>query len=164
MFNSDQNIIIATTVVNTTPIESSGYEGEFDGVNSDGTSGYQALQPITGVDTSGNIGVYLSSMFNFAIGIAAALAVLMIVVGGFEYMVKEAVPEKLGAMERIKGAVLGLILALISFLILKTVDEDLVNFDFDSKIPTVEVNTGSGSESVYTGTTEEEEGAGYKIN
>jgi len=96
---------------------------------SKGTLTYKPLEDLPGVKTN-NLGVYLGGMFELAIGIATALAVLMIVIGGFKYMTVEASHYSIEeAKEQIKGALIGLVLVLASWLILKTINTDFVNFN-----------------------------------
>ena len=61
------------------------------------------------------------------LALAVVLAVIMITVGGFEYMLSGAVDTKTNAIKRIQDAVLGLLLALCSYLILYTIDPNLVS-------------------------------------
>lgn len=71
------------------------------------------------------IGDLLARLYIFGVGVVAVLAVIMLVIGGVQYMVagdKDPGPAK----ERIKNAIWGLILALTSYLILYTINPDLV--------------------------------------
>ena len=76
-----------------------------------------------------NAGVYIKGAFNLAIGIAAALAIIMIIIGGIQYMGSESLGGKSAGRKRINDAVLGLLLALGSYLILFTINPSLVNFN-----------------------------------
>lgn len=91
-----------------------------------------------------SLGGYLSTMFQWIIGIAGVLAVLMIVIAGIEYM--SPVPSaKESGKNRAMAAILGLILALVSYLILRTINPDLVNepnLDLQSTTPNI-VNTNA---------------------
>jgi hypothetical protein len=99
-------------------------------------SAYALLEPISGVtsvDTraSGAVGSYLSNIYVLGIGLAGVLAVLMIVVGGIQYIGSGMSPSgKSDAKDRITNAVLGLLLALLSWLILNTIDPNLVSLRF----------------------------------
>ena len=73
-------------------------------------------------------GQYIKGAFNLAIGIAAVLAIIMIVFGGIQYMGTESIGGKGAGLKKIKDAVLGLLLALGSYIILLTINPDLVNF------------------------------------
>lgn len=76
-------------------------------------------------------GVYIKGAFNLAIGVAAALAIIMIIIGGIQYMGTESIGGKGAGLKKIKDAVLGLLLALGSYLILFTINPSLVNFNLN---------------------------------
>lgn len=70
------------------------------------------------------IGDVLSRLYVYGVGVVAISAMIMLVIGGMQYMVageKDPGPAK----ERIKNAIWGLILALCSYLILYTINPDL---------------------------------------
>jgi len=75
-------------------------------------------------------GNYIKNIYKITIGIAGVLAVLMIVIGGLEYISSAANPNlKTSAKTRIWAAIGGLLIALTAWLILNTINPDLVNFD-----------------------------------
>jgi len=84
---------------------------------------------------------YIQAIYKLTIGIAGVLAVLMIVTGGLEYISSAANPNlKASAKTRIWSAIGGLLIALTAYLILNTINPDLVNFDLQLKkinIPTL---------------------------
>ncbi|MBU1046336.1 pilin [Patescibacteria group bacterium] len=106
-----------------------------DNISDGGQITYELLeQSLPGIPNKTNsLGEYLGGIFTLAIGIASALAVLMIVIGGFKYMTSEAVSYKTAAMQQIQDAILGLIMVLASYLILNTINEDLVGFNLNLK-------------------------------
>ena len=71
-------------------------------------------QPLSTFDPTqnSNLGAYLNLMIKIFIGICAVLAVIMIVMGGIEYMTSELISNKEEGKKRITGAIFGLILAL----------------------------------------------------
>lgn len=74
-----------------------------------------------------DLGQYLSILYNYLIGIAGVLATVMIMVGGVRWLLAAGDPGKIGAAkETIGSAVIGLALALGSFLILNTINPQLV--------------------------------------
>lgn len=74
-----------------------------------------------------DLGQYLSILYNYLIGVAGVLATVMIVVGGFRWLLAAGDPGKIGAAkETIGSAVIGLALALGSFLLLNTINPQLV--------------------------------------
>lgn len=71
---------------------------------------------------------YFATVYRTALTITVALAFVMIVIGGVQYASSFASPSaKADANKRIWGAIGGLVLALFSYLILKTINPDLVN-------------------------------------
>ncbi len=78
-----------------------------------------------GIDTLQD---YLESAYKFGIAIVAILAVIMIGVGGFMYIVTSAgnAGKLANAKEIITSAILGLVMALLSWLILFVINPDLV--------------------------------------
>lgn len=101
--------------------------------NSD-NSNYCMLAPLPGLgDGSGNLDVtkgfgdYLLTIIQIVMGVIGVLCVLMIIIGGIEYMSTVSVGEKEGAKNRITSALLGLLLALSSYVILRTLNPKLVD-------------------------------------
>lgn len=74
-------------------------------------------------------------LFNLAIAIAAVMAVFMIVLGGFTYMTTDSWQKKTDGRQTVTNAVLGLLLALGSFLILRTINPKLVEIDLNGVTP-----------------------------
>ncbi len=70
----------------------------------------------------------VAGIYGLAIGIGSIIAVVMIIYAGFEYMYQESIEGKSGAKERITNAFLGLFVILGSYILLKTINPDLVNF------------------------------------
>ncbi|MCW9054935.1 MAG: pilin [Candidatus Pacebacteria bacterium] len=89
------------------------------------------LTPLPGVTSSMSFGDFLNTVFRIGLAIAATLAVVMITIGGIEYMTSEAVYGKTEGKERITNAVLGLLLALLIWVILYTINPNLINFDIN---------------------------------
>lgn len=69
---------------------------------------------------------YLPGLFNLAIGLSAAFAVLMIVIGGFEYMSTDALQKKEDGKKRIENSIYGLLLVIGAWLILFTINPTLL--------------------------------------
>ena len=105
-------------------------------------SDFTALNPIPGVideAAAKDPSKFFNGMFMFGISIAAFLAVLMIAVGGIQYMSTDAVSGKSEGKERITYAVMGLLLVLFSWILLRQINPEILNFDF--------LNTSSSSVS-----------------
>lgn len=105
-----------------------------------GSSSYVPLSPLPGVDEidTGDLTGFFNQLFIISIGAAALLAVLMIAIGGLQYMGKDAWSTKQDAKDRILGAVLGLLILLFAWLLLSTINPKLVSFDFFSNLQRVE--------------------------
>ena len=74
----------------------------------------------------GWIGDYIGAIYKYGVGLAAVLATIMMMVGGFLWLTSAGSPDRVGkAKEFITSALTGLILALFSFLILYTVNPEL---------------------------------------
>jgi hypothetical protein len=103
---------------------------------------YNMLAPIGGIermDSSGtdptcaadpkcitnDIGKYLNIIFKLAIGICAALAVIMLIINGVKYMGDESVFGKTEAKKNMFGAIVGLLIALGAWALLNTINPDL---------------------------------------
>lgn len=72
-------------------------------------------------------GNYLNIIIKIIIGFAAVLAMVMIVMGGIEYMTSDLVSSKEAGKETITHAILGLLIALGAFLILNTINPQLLS-------------------------------------
>ena len=100
---------------------------------------YTLLAPISGlisVSTSGGLGEYLSKIYSYSIAIAGVLAVLMLVWGGFKYMTTDSILGKSDGKEIVNNALLGLVLVFASWLILYTINPNLVNWNLNFGIST----------------------------
>ena len=96
---------------------------------------YQPLAGLPGLEKGKNFdtsqecafGQYLNIIFKLIIGICAVLAMVMIVYGGIEYITGGAVSEKENGKATITNAILGIIIALGSYLLLNTLNPQLLN-------------------------------------
>ncbi len=86
-----------------------------------------------------NLGAYLNLMLKLFIGICAVLAVIMIIMGGIEYMTSEIANTKEDGKNRITNAIFGLLLALGAYILLFTINPNLLNTELKS-LTTVTVN------------------------
>lgn len=87
-----------------------------------------------------NLSAYLNLMIKIFIGLCAVLAVVMIVVGGIEYMTSELISSKESGKDRITHAILGLFIALGAYALLFTINPDLLKSDINPTDVTVKVN------------------------
>ena len=107
-------------------------------------SGYVLLEPLgefTSLDAEKEgLGGYLNKIFAVVIGLAGLLAVLMLVINGIQYMMTDSVFQKGEAKSGIGNALLGLFLALGAFVILNTINPDLVNLDLNPDKISIDIN------------------------
>lgn len=83
---------------------------------------FQPIVPLPGVTSEMSFPQYINQIFRLVISLSSILAVLVIIYGGFEYMTSSAGISKKNGMERIQGAVTGLLLLLSVTLILQIVN------------------------------------------
>ncbi|KKQ35640.1 MAG: Curculin domain protein (Mannose-binding) lectin [Candidatus Nomurabacteria bacterium GW2011_GWB1_37_5] len=134
-----------------TPVVTSGEHvtlspaGQESGTSFNLTS-YTPLAPLPGlegpIDTgAGTEGLakYLSVIFTLMIGIAGILSVIMLIIGGIQYMLTDIPFNKQQAEDRIKAAIGGLILALGAYVILSTINPKLLNLGLDIPTASLEV-------------------------
>jgi hypothetical protein len=86
---------------------------------------------------------YIQAIYKLGIGLCATLAVVMIIYGGFLYVVSEGFGSKSNAKEIITGAVEGLVLALCIYIIAHAVNQDLLSGSFfnDFKVANDSIST-----------------------
>jgi len=78
-----------------------------------------------------NIIGYIPKVFTLAIGVAGALAVIMIMIGGIEYITSDTIGGKSDGKQRITNAVIGLLLAIGAYIILYTINKNALEFDLN---------------------------------
>jgi|GEM_PF-6718101 len=93
---------------------------------------YTPLAPIPGYVenmsiTPTSFSDYLNKMFKLGIALCTALAVLMIIVGGIQYVSSDAWSKKSDGKERIFAALFGLLIAFGSWALLNTIDPRLLS-------------------------------------
>ncbi len=104
-----------------------------------GVGTYTALEPLPcppGVPNcqSGTVNFpnFLSNLFRLLISVGGLFAVVMLVVAGIGYMISEAAGDIDKAKSRAKAALWGLLLLTSCWLILNTINPDLLKFDLTS--------------------------------
>ncbi len=99
------------------------------GVGKISLAAYTLHEKIPGQDGVNDLQTYLSAIYKFGIAIVALLAVVMIAVGAFMYIVTSAgnAAKLANAKEIITSAILGLVMALLAWLILFVINPDLVS-------------------------------------
>ena len=116
---------------------------------------YTILAPIPGTPISGSptinegyLSTYLNNLYMLGVALCTGLAVLMIVIGGIQWSGSGSWSGKTEGKERIQAALLGLLIALGSWVILNTINPDLL----DTKLELKTTNTGGISTNPGGGT------------
>lgn len=93
-----------------------------------GAEPYENQELIPGQEPTSEFVTYVENLYNFGIAITAVLAVFMIAIGAFAYIVTSAGNSSkiIDAKAKIYNAIIGLILALVAALVLYIINPDLV--------------------------------------
>lgn len=90
----------------------------------------EAVKTEDGSVISPFIGEYISGVYQFLVGIVGIVGAFMIMVGGYQYLTAAGNRERVAAArKRIVNALLGIVLAFGSYLILYTINPSLVSFE-----------------------------------
>ena len=142
-----------------TPSESS------TGSGSNTTSGtaslnYTPLENLPGFEgQGGDFATYFGNLYKLALWIVAISALFMLVVGGFLYLSSAGNTALLGTAKKvIYSALIGLVIALISWLLLDTINSDLTNLKLTGL--TGAIGTSGSSSTSSSSTVVEGSGSG----
>ena len=85
--------------------------------------------PLTGdrYATETRLPEYVNGIIGIAIGISAVFAILMIIIGGFQYMTSDAIQGKQDGKNGIRNTFWGIILIAGAFIILNTINPSLLS-------------------------------------
>lgn len=88
---------------------------------------YTPLVQIPGLGNEVTISSYLIGMYNFLLSIVGIVAVLMLILGGMRYISAAGNSSAIGdAKSMIESAIFGLLLALVSWLFVSTINPDIL--------------------------------------
>lgn len=93
------------------------------------SQGTESSPLLSGILRSESLPQFLNGLFKFAIAIGAMLAVLQFARAGFMYMTSDVWSDKSHAKEILADTILGLFLLLAVWLILNTINPDILNLD-----------------------------------
>lgn len=108
--------------------------------------GFVPIAPIEGLtkgvtaDTAG-LANFFNNLYKYAIGLAAALAVIMIIWGGLEYATQDSISKKSDGKERIYQAIFGLVLVLSPVLVFSIINPAILNLSIS--LPALDTKSGS---------------------
>ncbi|TSA43982.1 hypothetical protein D4R49_01125 [bacterium] len=102
------------------------------------------LAPIPGLTqgiTADQTGLanFFNNLYKFSIGLAAALAVIMIIWGGLEYATQDSISKKSDGKERIYNAIFGLVLVLAPALVFSIINPAILNLSIN--LPPLDTKT-----------------------
>ena len=121
------------------------------------TTEYKLLEPLPGFEetiTPSNPVTYIEALYWYALGLAVVLSVLMLVIGGLEYTTSFASESNKGkAKARIENALIGLVIALTSYLILYTVNPEMATLKLKDIKEACEAQSSARSAGSYYSTT-----------
>jgi hypothetical protein len=107
---------------------------------------YKNQEKIPGAQPTSEFIPYLKSIINFGFAIIGILALFMLIIGAYQYLMAVGSGNASDAKDTITSALLGLILGLTAWIILNTINPDLVNMNPIKQI----VGIGGGNVS-YSG-------------
>ena len=111
--------ILITLLLAIAPLAALAQEGGYQGID------LQA--PIPGLTRVSNLGEYIAGIYRYSIAVAAILAGVMITIGGLKWLTAAGNAAAIGAAKKtIGGALIGLILVSSSYVILNTINPELV--------------------------------------
>lgn len=108
------------------------------------TINYVPLETLPGLTEEGenletsDLSPYLSGLFDFLVGLAVILAVFVISLGGFIYMSSDSFTGKSTGKDFIWNAVEGLLIVLGAYIILYTINPNILRFNLrpgDNELP-----------------------------
>lgn len=94
----------------------------------------QSANPCTG-GTDGDIGRCVSQIYVWSLGLSSLLAIIVVIVGGYFVMTARGnAAQASKGKSYIYSALVGLILLFGAYIILNTINSDLVDFDVDESL------------------------------
>ncbi len=94
---------------------------------------------------------FFNNLFSLALAIGSSLAVIIIATAGLQYMTTDAVSGKKESVERIRQAVLGLIMLLGIWLFFNQINPDILKLNF--LLPSATIERTTSEYTPYTGPT-----------
>ncbi|PCI28837.1 hypothetical protein COB52_03130 [Candidatus Kaiserbacteria bacterium] len=102
---------------------------------------------------SGDLGQYFNNLFDLALLIGSILAVLLIATAGLQYMTTDAVSGTTAAKDRIRQAVMGILMLLAIWIFFNEVNPNILKLDFSLEPATTYIKeaTAKGTPVVPAG-------------
>lgn len=96
---------------------------------------------VTSVVNADSLALFFNNLYKYAIGFAAALAVIEIIWGGLEISTKDSVSKNKDGKDRIQNAVFGLVLVLAPALVFSIINPAILNLSLN--LPPLQTTAGS---------------------
>jgi hypothetical protein len=112
------------------------------------------LVGIPNVPTSGKVGLptYINGLYLLTIAVGSLIAVVKISIAGVEWSMSDVVTDISSAKNDIKGALFGLAILLLPFLVLNTIYPGLTSLDVLKSAPSVQVDLTTTTATTPGGT------------
>lgn len=104
---------------------------------------YEALE-VDLSDPNKAVSSLLQGLFQITVGVAAVLAVIMVAIGGVQYMTTDSSFQLSGAKERISGALIGLAIVLLCVLVFNLINDRLTSLELFKLKPPPSANSTTG--------------------
>jgi hypothetical protein len=112
-----------------------------------GTCTYTPLEPISPAESGAyDMATFIKEMFKILFSISGLIAVVALTAGGIQYMMSEVPGIKAASLDRIKAAMYGILILIGSYVILHTINPQLLEFKLDIS-PTIPSASGGASPS-----------------
>lgn len=116
---------------------------------------YIMLEPINGISSFGptpdTFSLYLQTSFNVIMGVIIVMSVFRIIYGGMIFMTSDIVMNKLKGKEAIVSSLKGVFLAIVTWLLLYTINPDILNNKVGRILSDGVVSVGRGVSDVVGG-------------
>lgn len=120
--------------------------------------GFVPLAPIPGLtDTNAlsvanetNLASFFNNLYKYLIGIAAVLAIIMIIWGGLEISTQDSISKQGAGREKIKNAIFGLILVLSPVLVFSIINPSILNLSLN--LPALDTTTKTSVQTTVSTT------------
>ena len=130
--SAEEGVVSRVLVNDFTAIPGNAVNWVVSGITPRGGINYVPLQPVPGVPAgNADFKTYLIAGFKIGISVAGILSVLMLVVAGFQYATTDAFTGKEESKNKMTKVVYGLVLILVSYILLNTVNKDTVSLKLD---------------------------------
>ena len=106
---------------------------------------YTNQEKIPGAQPTNDFITYLKSVINFGFAIVGILALFMLIIGAYQYLMAAGSDNASNAKDTITSALLGLVLGLTAWIILNTINPDLVKMNPIKQIQGASTITNGGS-------------------